>query len=50
MCIRDSLGYITAVEAFREGDSVYDERTRKIEQENRQYDSFPIIEEATSIY
>ena len=48
--VRDRLGYITAVEAFREGDSVYDERTRKIEQENRQYDSFPIIEEATSIY
>ncbi|MDE6364432.1 MAG: M56 family metallopeptidase [Lachnospiraceae bacterium] len=42
--VRDRLGYITAVEIFREGDSAYDEHTRKIEQNNRQYDNFPATE------
>ncbi|MEZ3479976.1 MAG: M56 family metallopeptidase [Lachnospiraceae bacterium] len=45
--VRDRLGYITAVEAFREGDSAYDERTRKIEQDYHQYkySDAPVTEE-----
>lgn len=43
--VRDRLGYITAIDAVREGDAAYDQRTREIDQHIRRYDDVPVTQE-----